>query len=73
MSTVAGTPRPANQQAAALSQPTDQPSLQSGSLRAAWVALFLIFGILVGTAAGALAIASGLNVLRNDRRVGRAL
>jgi len=69
MSTVARTPQPANQPAAALSK----PSLRGGSLRAAWVALFLIFGILVGTAAGALAIASGLNVLRNDRRVGRAL
>ena len=51
MSTLAGTPQPGN-----------QPAAGPGSLRATWVALFLVFGIIVGTAAGSLAFAGGLNV-----------
>jgi hypothetical protein len=73
MSTVAGTPQPGNQPgagvpqsasppAAAVPQSASPPAAGPGLLRAAWVALFLIFGIIVGTAAGALAFAGGLNV-----------
>lgn len=58
MSTVTGASQPGNP----ASQPGNPPSTGPGSSRAIWTAVFLIFGIIVGTAAGWLAYASGVSL-----------